>query len=300
MTKKTPTPLDGIRYFTPSDGYVLTGRDGLVHISWDAEIPIPLLADECHRCVTDGEVPDYDMVGRGIYQTLRRNTECAFAGYYARILKDAYPHIISELGGQIVMLEAKEVDTPYLDRKITDLKIMALIDPANAGLVREIARTYVEKGSRLSTLHQAVSSWYAAEKYFGAARYLAPEDHLLGYEHGEALYVIGRYSQAEAVWESLLPDLEGSAGIKLEARLAAIKSGDLPRVPPLDYLTAIAVAVEERQAGRNDSAVAILEDVLADTVFCEHFPVQELNYFLAECYQELGMMDKAGEAFKRS
>jgi hypothetical protein len=74
------------------------------------------------------------MVGRGIYQALRLNPDCAGAAVYAAVLKDAYPHIVSELGGQIIMLEAREVDTPYLDRKINYLKIMALLDPDNLGL----------------------------------------------------------------------------------------------------------------------------------------------------------------------
>jgi len=296
----TATPLDGIRYYTPPDGYILTGRDNLVHILWDMNVQIPLIEDEYNKSISDDKSPGYDAVGRGIYHALRRNPECQFSAYYAEILKDAYPHIISELGGQIVMLEAKEVDTPYLDRKIADLKIMALIDPTNAGLLREIARTFVEKGSRLATLHQAVSSWYAAEKFFSACCVLDPDDYLAGYEYGETLYVLGRYSAAAALWGRLLPHFSEPDRLKLESRLAEIKTGSFPLVPPLDYLAAIAVAVEDRQVGRCDSAIAIIEDVMADTVFCEHFPMHELQYFLAESYQEIGMMDKAAEAFKRS
>lgn len=302
MTGEAPTPLDGIRYYTPPDGYILTGRDGLVHIQWKRNLPVPLVDADFSVLAGNGngKMPDYDTVGRGIYQALRRNPACAFAQYYAEILKEAYPHIVSELGGQIIMLEAKDVDTPYLDRKITDLKIMALIDPGNAGVQREIARTYVEKGSRLATLYQAVSSWYAAEKSFLACLALDPDDHVAGYEYGEVLYVLGRYNQAATVWEALLPKFSLSEQSRLKSRLETITTGKLPLVPPLDYLTAIAIAVEEHQSGNHDGMIAILEDVLADTVFCEHFPVKELWYMLGSCYQEQGMMDNAAEAFKRS
>jgi len=198
------------------------------------------------------------------------------------------------------MLDAREVDTPYLDRKINFLKIMALLDPNNAGLSREIARTFTEKGSRLSTLHQAVASWYGAEKFLKKALDLEPGDSHAAYEYGEALYVLGRYEQAAEAWSELLPRLESAEKARVGARIAAILAGKKPQVPPLDYLTALSVAVEEHHLGRNDDAAAIIEDVLADPVFAEQFPVNEIYYLLGTCYQEMGMAEEAAQAFKRS
>ena len=271
----------------------------MVEIPWEKNIPLPLLTEEFPEH-EEHVAPDYDMVGRGIYQALRLNPNCAYAAEYAGILKEAYPHIISELGGQIIMLDAKEVDTPYLDRKINFLKIMALLDPGNAGVPLEIARTFSDKGSRLATLHQAVDSWYGAEKFLKKSLGLDPTNHHAAYEYGEALYVLGRYEQATEVWQQLPDGLEPSAQRKIEARIAAIVAGKLPLVPPVDYLTAIAVAVESHHAGRTDETAAIIEDVLADPVFAEQFPMNEVYYLLGTCYQELGMMNEAAEAFKRS
>lgn len=295
----TPTKLDGIRYFTPPDGFVLTGRDGMVNIPWDQKPPMPLLAEDFPA--GEGSItPDYDMVGRGIYLALRLNPDCSCAAEYAAILKEAYPHIISELGGQIIMLDAKEVDTPYLDRKINFLKIMSLLDPSNAGVHLEIARTYCDKGSRLATLHQAVNSWYGAEKALKKSLELDADNHHAAYEYGEALYVLGRYEQAAEAWQQLPDGLDIPEKRKIETRIAAILTGKLPLVAPVDYLTAIAVAVESHHAGRTDEAAAIIEDVLADPVFAEQFPMNEVYYLLGTCYQELGMMNEAAEAFKRS
>jgi tetratricopeptide (TPR) repeat protein len=296
---QTSTKLDGIRYFTPPAGFVLTGRDGMVNISWDDKPSIPLLSED-FTAAEGSAAPDYDMVGRGIYQTLRLNPDCAGAAEYAAILKEAYPHIISELGGQIIMLDAKEVDTPYLDRKINFLKIMALLDPESSGVHLEIARTFSDKGSRLATLHQAVNSWYEAEKFLKKALELDAGNHLAAYEYGEALYVLGRYEQAAETWQQLPGNLPLPEQRKIETRIAAILAGKLPLVPPVDYLTAIAVAVENHHTGRTDEAAAIIEDVLADPIFADQFPMNEVYYLLGTCYQEMGMQHEAAEAFKRS
>lgn len=288
-----------IRYLTPPADYVLTGRDGLVNIPWQGKPPIPLLDSDCLAAEESG-APDYDMVGRGIYQALRHDPESASAAEYAGVLKEAYPHIVSELGGQIIMLDAREVDSPYLDRKVNFLKIMALLDPANAGLPLEIGRTYTDRGSRLSDLHQAVSSWYNAEKYLKKSLEMNPADRHAAHEYGEALYVLGRYERAAEIWSDALPLVEPSERARIEARIADILTGKIPRVPPLDYLTALSVAVEEHHAGRDDEAAAIIEDVLSDPVFAEQFPMNEVYFLLGTCYQEIGLMAEAAQAFKRS
>jgi hypothetical protein len=291
--------MDGISYFMPPDGYQLCGRDGLVAILWGDRPPIPLLVEDFTALATFG-VPDYDMVGRGIYQALRLNPDCVGADRYAAVLKDAYPHIVSDLGGQIIMLEAKEVDTPYLDRKINFLKIMALLDPGNAGLPLEIARAYVDKGTRLSSMQYAVPCWYAAEKQLKTALSLNPGDIHATYEYGEALYVLGRYEQAAETWSEVISLLEPAERARVEARIAGILAGKIPIVPPLDYLTALSVAVEQHYGGFSDDAAAIITDVLADPVFAEQFPLNEVYYLLGTCYQEIGLMDEAADAFKRS
>jgi tetratricopeptide (TPR) repeat protein len=298
--RNTPTPLDNIIYFTPPDDYLLSGRDGRVAIMWDDRPPIPLLEEDSAALIAGGGLPDYDMVGRGIYQALRHNPDCSGADRYAAVLKEAYPHIVSELGGQIIMLDAKEVDTPYIDRKINFLKIMALLDPDNAGLPLEIARAYVDKGSRLASMNSAVTSWYAAEKQVKAALELNPGDRHAAYEYGEILYVLGRYDQAAETWNALTDVLAPAERARVQARIAGILAGRLPTVPPLDYLTAISVAVELHGNSLSHDAAAILEDVLADRVFTEQFPMNEVYYLLGTCYQEAGMMAEAAEAFKRS
>lgn len=151
-----PTPLDGISYFQPPVGFRISGRDGKVDILW--EFPIPLSEEDYRKLPEKDGKPDYDQIGSGFYQALRINPECTYAVDYARALRDGYPHIIAEIGGEAIMLDAKEIDTPYLDRKLNLLRIVALLDPENAGLWREAGRTLMEKGSRLEASHQAIQS----------------------------------------------------------------------------------------------------------------------------------------------
>jgi tetratricopeptide (TPR) repeat protein len=180
------------------------------------------------------------------------------------------------------------------------LRIMARIDPDNAGLQLEIARVYIDKGSRLSSLHHAVTCWYAAEKHLKKALIIDPDHHYATYEYGEALYVLGRYHQAAEVWSGVVHFLESAERARIEARIAGILAGRIPMVPPIDYLTALSVAIEQHHNGFSDEAAAIINDVLADPIFADQFPVNEIYYLLGTCYQEIGLMAEAAEAFKRS
>lgn len=192
------------------------------------------------------------------------------------------------------MLDAKEVDAPYLDRKVNLLKIMALLEPDNAGLWREIGRTLMEKGSRLEAAHLAVQSWYGAEKFLIRSVELAPDDLHTCYQLGETHYVLGHYNQALALWEPLIGKLqEETERSNLERRVEAIRHGELPKVPAVDYLTALSVAFEQHQDDQFYEAAAIVEDVLQDTVFCAQFPMAGVYRFLEQCYRAVNLNDKA-------
>ena len=285
-----PTPLDGISYFQPPADFHITGRDGRVNIPW--EFPIPL-AEESYRAALEHGAPSYDQIGQGMFFALRQNPDCTYGIDYARVLQSGYPHIIAEIGGEAIMLDAKEVDSPYLDRKVNLLKIMALLEQDNAALWREIGRTLMEKGSRMEAAHLAVQSWYGAEKYLTRSLELAPDDLHTCYQLGETHYVLGHYEQALALWQPLVEQLKDGERRSLEARIAAIQRGDLPKVPAVDYLTALSVAFEQHQDDQLYEAAAIVEDVLLDTVFCAQFPMAGVYHFLEQCYRAANLPEKA-------
>jgi len=285
-----PTPLDGISYFQPPADFHITGRDGRVNIPW--EFPIPL-AEESYRAALEHGAPSYDQIGQGMFFALRQSPDCTYAVDYARVLQAGYPHIIAEIGGEAIMLDAKEVDSPYLDRKVNLLKIMALLEQDNAALWREIGRTLMEKGSRMEAAHLAVQSWYGAEKYLTRSLELAPDDLHTCYQLGETHYVLGHYDQALTLWQPLVEQLKDGERRNLEARIAAIQRGELPKVPAVDYLTALSVAFEQHQDDQFYEAAAIVEDVLEDAVFCAQFPMAGVYHFLEQCYRAVNLIDKA-------
>jgi tetratricopeptide (TPR) repeat protein len=286
MDKQPTTPIAGIRYWKPVAGAVLTGLDGKVQIPC-GDFPFPLLEED--YAALGGGPPSYDAAGRGIYEALRRNPDCAFAESYAQLLKDAYPHFLAELASQIVMMDKKDVDVAYLDRKVRYLKIFALIEPGNFQLLLEIGAGLLSKGMRLETVQLVTITLYQAEKFLRRAWQLTPADVRVRHHLGEVSYLLGKYEDAARFWDAVLDDSAGDDRAKLQKRLQRLAEGKIPLVPVVDYLEGIGVAFDYYQQGEFAEAVAILLDVLDDRVFREDYAVPELLYLVGSCYAKMAM-----------
>ena len=290
-----PTPLAGIRYVTPPEGTFLSARDGRATVACGG-LPIPLRDDDA-IALHPGAIPSYDAVGEGIYQALRLNPGCAFADRYATLLRDAYPHLVADLASQLLMLERKDVEVPYLDRLITALRIFLLMEPDNPRFLLQIGRIYREKGLRLSALNQATRSLYLAQGYLSRARTLLPADPELLLLLGDVSWLLGKYDEARNCFQGAREVGVGERSAELEERLVRLESGAQPLVPAVDYLEAIGVALELHQRQEYAEAAAILWDVLEDEVFREECPLPELNYLLGRCYEALAMPRYAEECY---
>lgn len=291
------TPVKNIRYFIPPDGFVISGRDGNVAIPCDG-IPLPLSEEDFESL--QGGVPTYDLIGNGLHQLLRAEPDAMFAASYAKILRDGYPHLLSELATQILMLDHKDVDVPYIDRKINFLKIFALLEPENPQLKLEIGESYLDRGLHLSALQESTSSMYSAEKYIAQARELAPGDAFVAYRYGEISYILGRYAAAVDFWrESVEGTPEDKRG-ELERRLLSLEEGSMPRVPVVDYLEATAVAFDLYREGDFEEAVAIINDIIDDDVFWKNFRMPEAFFVLGKCYEKLDMPRYAEDSYREA
>ncbi len=292
MNSMKPAPVKGITYFTPPPATVISGLDGNVQITC-GDVPLPLLDEDF--AVMDGDGPTYDMVGRGVYHILRAAPDCPHGTRYAEILRDAYPHHLSELATHIVMLDKKDVDIAYLDREINYLKIFALLEPDNPQLQYSIGNTYLEKGLMLSALHLATVTIFRAERYLKRALELAPTDTAILHKMGEFSYLVGRYEDAVRYWSEAFRNQDNPPAGQSKNRLERVSAGVIPRIPVVDYLEAVRVALECLERQEAQEAAAILLDVLDDGVFCEEFPLAEIPYFLGICYRNMSMPDYAEE-----
>ncbi|MRR36827.1 hypothetical protein EG829_19630 [bacterium] len=290
------TPIKGIRYYYPHDDAVLVFKDEKEQIPYGG-MPVPLLEEDF--AALDGE-PSYDVVGRGIYQALRSNPDCILCDQYAVLLRDAYPHYLAELASNAIMIDSKDVEVPYLDRKITCLKILALLEPENPGLPFEIGKAFLDRGMRLSALHLATVSMYRAEHFLNRAHTLAPDDRNISRYLGEAYYLLGKYDEAVGFWRQAADASDESEAKRLRERIDRIGAGKVPLISPVDYLEAIGAAVSCHQTGDYEESIAILQDILMDPVFCEEFPIPEIHCIIGKGFTALDMPKYAEEEFRQA
>lgn len=261
-------------------------------------LPIPLLQAD-HDALGGGE-PGYDAIGRGIYHVLRCDPDCHHAAEYANLLKEGYPHYVSELAGHIIMLGEKEVDPPYLERRINYLKIFALWEPQNARFPLEIGSSLLEIGLSFSALEQCTVTLYKAERYLRKALELEPGNLKGTLDLAEVSFLLGRYEEAEKLWASLMPEVSAEASAGLAARIEKIRTKELPKVPAVDYLQAIAGAVSLKDSGSYEEAMAVLTDVMADAHFCMEFPLPQIPYLLALCCLDMGSRGEARDFLRQA
>jgi tetratricopeptide (TPR) repeat protein len=285
------TAVDGITYHSFAAGTLLNGRDGRVAIPLYG-LPIPILAEDL-PLVAQGE-PHYDAIGRGIHYLLRAQPDCLQAERYARLLKDGYPHLLAELANEMLMLHLKEVEVPYIDRKISYLKVFALLEPQSHSYPFEIGLAYLEKGLRMSALHLSSQNLYRAEAFLKKALELAPDDLQVERQLAEVDFLLGHYDEATERWRRLAT---ATGDDSLNGRADRVAAGEVPRVPPVDYLEAIGMALAAMERQEHDEAAAIIHDILDDTHFTRDFPLAQLHFVLGSCYTALAMPRYAEEAF---
>ena len=248
--------------------------------------PVPLLEPDYQAL--EGELPGYDALGRGIYQALRSDPGCLNCESYGALLKEGYPHYVSELASHIIMLGEKDVEVPYLDRRVNLLRIFALMEPDNAHFPLEIGATLLEKGCRFSALHLSTVTLFKAEAYLVRALELAPGNPKVCSTLAEVRFLLGKYESAAALWRQILPELSVEAAVETNQRLERMERGELPKVPAVDYLEAVAAALTLQQEGEGDEAIAIFTDIMADLYFAIEFPMPEIPYLCALCCVDLG------------
>jgi len=290
----TPPETAGISYYYPTVDFCLEARDGKVKIPL-GNVPIPVLKEDISAIE-----PSYDAIGRGVYHFLRVNPEGSYAERYAALFRDGYPHLLAELATHLVMLDHKDVDLPYLDRKITYLKIFALLEPDNHYFPLEIGSVFLEKALTLADLSNTTLHLFSAEKYLRRALQLDPDDLKTRNLLGEVCYLLGKYNEASDLWRDILESVPSDAAGKIRVKLDRIAQGSCPHIPGVDYLQAVGVALEAFELSDFEEAAAIILDVIDAVSEFEEFPLAEINYLLGLCYMRLDMPKYAEQYFRQA
>ena len=291
-------PLDPIAYqfWTPEPKtMVKVGPDDVSVFL--PQIPLPLYQLE----LQDGEKPSDKEIGVGLYNYLRRFPDCTFNSAYAKLLKDAYPYYVSDLGSQIIMLEAKEVDPPYVRRKINYMKILALLENENPGLLMRIGIAYFELALTYSELIHVRRELMNAVSWLKKSLLRVPNDLTVLNYLGQACYLLGDYSAVKRYWQGVIDHLpDGAARQTLQQRLDKIAADELPPQPLVDDFEAIGVAMEHYHLKEFDQAALIMDRLEEEGTIPREMPSPEFFYFLGLCREKTAESAGAFEAYNKA
>ncbi len=290
-------PLDPVEYsfwMPPAGMTITTGPDNQeIEVP---QLPLPIHTADLHKSPN----PSEKIIGEGLYDYLRRYPDCPHNAEYARILKAAYPFYLADIGSQVIMLEAKEVDPPYIRRKIGMLKILALLEPENFGLLLRIGIAYFELALIYTELINVRRELGEARLWLEKARRRNPKELANLNYLAQVCFFIGAYPQAKLYWQIVVDQLEeGESKAKLQARIERIVAGELPAQPLVEKLESIGVAMEHYNIREYQQACHIMELLEEEGSLPAELPNPEFFYFLGLCREK--MHDEAGafESFSK-
>lgn len=281
----------GFRLWTPAAGATIEvgaeRRPFLLPV-----VPLPV------RCSADPEAND---IGLGVYDYLRQFPDAEFAGEYAELLRDAFPHYLNDLAAQIIMLNEKTVEAPYVRRKITGLKILALLDSGNAALNQQIGTACWELGLMFTEFGNCRSHFLAAMKYLQQT--LAIDGGNLAALNllAQIDYWFGDYPTARLRWLEVVDRLApGAAREALLARIRRIDEQTVPAHPVVDDLETIGSALAYLGAEDYAAARDLLEALESDGTLIEELPMAEFFAVLGLSREHCGDAGGAYAAYEQA
>ncbi len=282
-------------FWTPGEGRVVTiGPD-------ETPVPLPRLPIPVRTASLAGGEPSDDAIGEGLYDYLRQFPDASHGAEYAAILRDAYPHYIADLGAQAVMIDNKEVDPSYLRRKIACLKILALLEPDNVGLMQLLGNACYEVALHFTQLPGCREDLLRAMGYLQRAVRLGAVNAGTFILLGEIDYLLGDIPGALRHWEKAVSHLpEGKDRIALEGRIGHLGEAPLPDHPMVEELELIGEALTAYGGGDAGSALEILERLEEQGGVVTEFPSAEFYLLLGLCRESLGDPGGAFAAFDRA
>ncbi|PKN13828.1 MAG: hypothetical protein CVU69_01280 [Deltaproteobacteria bacterium HGW-Deltaproteobacteria-4] len=242
--------------------------------------PLPVFA----HAIQDGRRPDDDALGAGIYEYLRRYPDCDGGYDLADLLRNAYSHYLMDIAAQVIMIEEKEVDAPFLRRKITGLKILALLE-ARSQLYYQLGRSYFEFATMFTELPHCRIHLLAAREYLQRALQLEADDPATLNLLAQIEAWFGMNAAACRLWQqaaTLVGEPTRSALLQRAAETQATSSES----PLIDELEALGATLLLIGAGEFAQALEILERLQEQGRIMAELPTPEFYYLLGHCREK--------------
>ncbi len=260
------------------------------------QIPLPV-----HPAALDEGDPSADEIGQGVYDYLRQFPDCPHNVAYAELLRDAYPHFLSDLGAQILMLDHKEVDSYYIRRKITYMKILALLDGNNPGLLQRLGIEYYNLSQMFAEFGECRQHLIKSMAYFHRILKLQSDNLAVLNYLAEIDYLFGDYPVAIGRWQHVIANLEnGPARQALTEKVEMLTAEGTPEYPLIDDYEQIGFAMECYGRGEIAEAATALDIIEERGKFTAAFPCPEFYYLLGMCRSKNGEQGGAFEALEKS
>ncbi len=283
------------RFYVPApDRFVVCGAE-------EVRVPLPAIPLPVEMDADSDSEPTDKQLGASLYNYLRRFPDCPHAEDYAHLLKEVFPYYLSDIAAQIIMLEAKDVDAPYIRRKISYLKILLLLEPQNPQLLQKLGIACFELAMIYVELLHVRREFSRALSYLQRALVLAPRDTTTLNYLGQINYLLGDYGAVQRFWQGVVDLLpQCAAREQLNLRLERIKNSQQPPYPLIDDLEAIGVATEHYAACEYEDAAEIMNRLAESGILPDELPSPEFYYFLGLCREKNGQPAAAFEAFDQA
>ena len=285
----------GFTFWTPPEAYVLrVGPE-------QRPVPLPRIPLPLWRADYVNGTPADDAIGQGLYDYLRRLPGAANAARYAEILKEAFPHFLTDLAAQIIMINEKEVDAPFLQRKIVGLRILLLLEPDNAGLHSLLGESCREIGLMFSECAHSRQHFLTAMQALQRSLDLRPENPAALNQLAQLDFWFADYPAALRRWRALSGMIAHPATRELlAAQIARLEEGAVPDHPLVEDLEAIGAAMQLLAAGDAAQALVLLERLEEEGSAVAELPNPEFFHLLAVCRERTGDVAGAFAAFARA
>lgn len=249
------------------------------------EIPIPVL-----RVVFEkNKVPTDTQIGDSIYDYLRRFPDCPHNLAYAGLLREAFPHIIADMSSQIILIDSKSVDSHYVRRKLTMMRILALLQPDNHSILLQIGLGYFNLSMLYQELRHVRTHLILAIRFLDQLLLHKPADPAALNIRAQIDFLMGDYPKSAERWKAVVAAIGASpASEQLQERIDRIAREDVPDHSLLDDLETVADAVEVMAEGDFTAACHILEQIEAEGSLMGEIPNPDFYVLLGQCREQSG------------